>query len=319
MSLSTVTGELPGATSHDGSGGESGLEMYKRFRSDLESATGGRGCWDIGYPNGWTYPIRYDAQQMPPFMEQLNFLQGLKPPGGAGPQITTQLQPTQEDIAVMKKKMDVLNEAHLHKMFFKIWHPFDDDVRKKMLIDIWPEPFERMRENVIRQAEEQKEGQLRRLGPLTKENIIYKIALAENPEFQSRVLDQPIGPVRLAGTAEQQESLRDMMFIRGWFNPMAAIRAKQMRRVMEETAKAQKDYVEDKLEPTIKEGAIQKSTYWGDAFGGTLPGLWVAPKEGVKAYEPALKGSQAGLSSLPANLTFEKGDAHQRYMGVGSK
>ena len=193
---------------------DSGLKRFKEIKANLDALSGGEARFDVGRGE-YTYPIRYNAQAMPPSMYDAELIEGI-----TGHPATFNATLTDEDRRMMRAKTDMMEEADLHRRFFEHYHPFDDPVRYTILRKIWPEPFEAMKKTLEDKADKQKEIQVKMLDDLDKDSILLQMAVSDRKEFQNEVLSTAVGPVR------GEFGMDTAKFKRGLFNPYDIMRAK---------------------------------------------------------------------------------------------
>jgi hypothetical protein len=272
---------------------DSGLQTFKNIRSRLEQAVGGQGLFNVGLGD-WTYPIQYNAQDVPPALDKKKWAEalGLETQG-------PRVQLTEEDVRVMKDKQDKMDEAMLHETFFKVFHPMDDPVRMMILKKAWPEPFERMKEMIVKRAELQKEVQTKLLDDIDKDSILMRLAITQNPEFQHEILHTPIGPVPL-GKAEAEQNERVVQFQRGFMNPHHLRRLDDTGTIMQASRQVA-DQLSGISGPEATAG--RPTGYTGEGFfGSSLYGTYVPDRKG--AYPQIVPVSEIARK-LPTQATVK--------------
>lgn len=142
-------------------------------------------------------------------VEKLTYAKGLRTAVANVPDtVKTTVPLTDEDVRIMKSKEDMLDQAKIDMLFYKHLHPMNDPVRQDILRRVMPGPFQRVQKYVSDLADLQKEVQLKLLDELSEESIMLRIAIAENPEFQS-LLSTPVGPMWVEGDEAAQKTVDD--------------------------------------------------------------------------------------------------------------
>jgi hypothetical protein len=206
-----------------GDGGDSGLSKFKQIRTKLENAVGGTGNWYNG--SQWIYPIEYNAQAIPPYWKAQNYIESMR---GPNVQLSTSVPFTEEDQRVMKDKEDTVEKGELDRKFFELFKPFAaEPATRELLMKVYPEPFQRMRDTIAHRADLQKYVQTKLIDNIDEEQILLRMALAERPELQA-LLNTPVGPTPLTHAAHQgRPASQTTSFRRGLFNPYEAVRLKE--------------------------------------------------------------------------------------------
>lgn len=237
-------------------------ERLKQVRGDLESLQSGLGHFQMGMPGTWHYPMSYRADDVPPVVEKSRMMEAL-----TGRKVNMTVDMTDEDRSVIKKKLDVAEEASFDQWLLDQYRPWEHPAFKAYFLQKYPRFQEKMEEVIKKKAEFQLRAQVEALKD-TPEGDMFRYEMTKHPELQD-MLSTPLGPER--STALGQKAMLQEDFQRGMLNPW------KLRRVDDMAHWAQ--YAGHEARPQLPDPSIRDDHYgttaWGSAYshfgGGPAP------------------------------------------------
>eukprot|EP00727_Mastigamoeba_balamuthi_P000693 m51a1_g10620 hypothetical protein (692) ;mRNA; f:59447-62102 len=190
------------------------------FRAHLEGLVGGKIYPQISDSQDVTFPIGYNAQRMPPIVENAAILNAY------GLNANATVSVTDEDMKVLKDKSDMLTQAKLDLQMIDFVKPWKDPPTLAYFISNFGPIVDRWKEFIGKRFDTAKEYEMLKFELPNYENMAKRIAFTEVSEIQD-VINSPGGVLRDAEAANAIQHPLGEKFTRGFFSPY------EMKRLIE--------------------------------------------------------------------------------------